>query len=120
MSYVADRVRDTSTTTGTGALTLANTAPTGFVTFATAFGAVSSTVSYCIDGGSTGEWEVGLGTFNGTAGLIRDTVLASSNSGSLVNFSSGTKAVFSTMAAALLTQTLVGAQLAQVRGWALS
>ena len=92
-TYYADRVKDTTTTTGTGALTLANSAPTGYQTFATALGAASvSNVPYTIEGGA--EWEVGTGTFNGTTGLTRVSVLASSNAGALVSFSAGTKNVF--------------------------
>jgi len=87
MAFVlADRVRETTTTTGTGTVTLAG-AVTGFQTFA-AIGN-GNTTYYTIAG------EVGIGTYtaSGTT-LARNTVLASSNSGSLVNFSAGTKDVF--------------------------
>lgn len=97
MTQYADRVKDTTTTTGTGTITLVNTAPTGFRTFASGFGAVSTIVSYAIV--LTGEWEVGVGTFNGTTSLTRTTVLASSNSNALVSFSAGTKSVFCVMPA---------------------
>ena len=93
MAFVlADRVRETTTTTGTGTVTLAG-AVTGFQTFA-AIGNANITY-YTIAGQGTSEWEVGIGTYtaSGTT-LSRDTVLASSNSGSLVNFSAGTKDVF--------------------------
>lgn len=93
MAFVlADRVRETTTTTGTGTITLAG-AVTGFQTFA-AIGNANTTY-YTIAGQGTSEWEVGIGTYtsSGTT-LARNTVLASSNSGSLVNFSSGTKDVF--------------------------
>jgi hypothetical protein len=93
MAFVlADRVRETTTTTGTGSVTLAG-AVTGFQTFA-AIGNGNITY-YTIAGQGTSEWEVGIGTYtaSGTT-LSRDTVLASSNSGSLVNFSAGTKDVF--------------------------
>lgn len=93
MAFVlADRVRETTTTTGTGSVTLAG-AVTGFQTFA-AIGNANITY-YTIAGQGTSEWEVGIGTYtaSGTT-LSRDTVLASSNSGSLVNFSAGTKDVF--------------------------
>lgn len=91
---LADRVRETTTTTGTGTVTLAG-AVTGFQSFA-AIGNANTTY-YTIAGQGTNEWEVGLGTYtaSGTT-LSRDTVLASSNSGSLVNFSAGTKDVFVT------------------------
>ena len=93
MAFVlADRVRETTTTTGTGTVTLAG-AVTGFQTFA-AIGNGNITY-YTIAGQGTSEWEVGIGTYTsaGTT-LSRDTVLASSNSGSLVSFSAGTKDVF--------------------------
>jgi hypothetical protein len=56
-----------------------------------------NTTYYCIAGQGTTEWEVGIGTYtsSGTT-LSRTTVLASSNSGSLVTFSAGTKDVFVT------------------------
>lgn len=94
MPLVADRVQETTTTTGTGAITLAGAA-TGFVAFSTAF--ANPTIVYYAIVGATTEWEVGIGTFTTT--LSRDTVLASSNSGALTNFSSGTKNVFSTLPA---------------------
>ena len=93
MAFVlADRVRETTTTTGTGTVTLAG-AVTGFQTFA-AIGNANITY-YTIAGQGTSEWEVGIGTYTsaGTT-LSRDTVLASSNAGALVNFSAGTKDVF--------------------------
>lgn len=93
MAFVlADRVRETTTTAGTGTVTLAG-AVTGFQTFA-AIGNANTTY-YTIAGQGTAEWEVGIGTYtaSGTT-LARNTVLASSNSGSLVNFSAGTKDVF--------------------------
>lgn len=86
---VKDRVRETSTTTGTGTLTLAG-AVTGFQTFSSAIGNTNTTY-YTITNGA--EFEVGLGTV--AAGtLARTTVLASSNAGAAVNFTAGTKDVF--------------------------
>ena len=87
---VKDRVRENSTTTGTGSLTLSG-AVTGFQTFSTAIGN-GNTTYYAIVSGS--EWEVGLGTVSAGA-LSRDTVLSSST-GSKVSFSAGTKDVFCT------------------------
>lgn len=88
-----DRVRDTTVTTGTGAVTLSGTPPTGYQ----AFSAVGNgnTTYYTITG--NGEWEVGVGTYS-SAGptLSRDVVLESSNGGSLVVFSAGSKDVFVT------------------------
>ena len=91
---VKDRVQETTTTTGTGTLTLAG-AKTDFQSFA-AIGD-GNTTFYSVAGTQTDEWEVGIGTYtaSGTT-LSRDTVLASSNSGSLVNFSAGEKNVFCT------------------------
>lgn len=117
MPVVADRVRDTSTTTGTGAVTLSGTAPSGFRTFATAFGSSSTLVRYAIVGGA--EWEVGTGTFNGTTGLTRESVVASSNANALVSFSAGTKDVFSTVSAPDVEAGGNGRALALARGWAL-
>lgn len=91
---VADRVKETTTTAGTGTITLAGAA-TGFQSFS-AIGN-GNTTFYTIAGQGTSEWEVGIGTYtsSGTT-LSRDTVLSSSNSGSLVVFSAGTKDVFVT------------------------
>ena len=93
---LADRVQETTTTTGTGTVTLAG-AVSGYQTFA-AVGDGNSTY-YTIAGGA--EWEVGIGTYtsSGTT-LSRTTVISSSNSGSLVSFSAGTKNVFVTYPAA--------------------
>ena len=99
---IADRVRETSTTTGTGTLTLAG-AVSGFQTFSTAIGN-TNTCYYTVVNGS--EWEVGLGTV--AAGtLARTTILKSSNAGSAVDFSAGTKDVFGTYPAdkAVLTDS---------------
>lgn len=88
---VADRVRDTTTTTGTGTITLSGTPPTGYQSFSAVGN--GNTTYYTINAGS--QWEVGIGTYSGAGPtLSRDTVLASSNSGSLVDFAAGTKDVF--------------------------
>jgi hypothetical protein len=88
---IADRVRETSTTTGTGTLTLAGAVP-GFQTFSTAIGN-TNTCYYTIVNGS--EYEIGLGTV--AAGtLARTTVLKSSNANAAVDFSAGSKDVFGT------------------------
>ncbi len=102
MALYADRVKDSTSITGTGAITLSGTAPTGFQSFATAFGATPQTVAYCIADQTGNNWEVGTGVFNGTTGLTRVTVLGSSNGGSLVNFTGGTQDVFCTAPAAYL------------------
>jgi hypothetical protein len=89
---VKDRVKETSTTTGTGTFTLLGAA-SGFQSFSVI--GDGNTTYYTIDGGT--EWEVGLGTYtsSGTT-LSRDTILESSNGGTAVNFSAGTKNVFVT------------------------
>lgn len=92
---VKDRVKETTTTTGTGTITLAGAAD-GFQAFSV-IGDGNSTY-YAIAGGT--EFEVGIGTYtaSGTT-LSRDSVISSSNSGSLVNFSAGSKDVFCTLPA---------------------
>ncbi len=117
MPFVADRCNETSTTTGTGDVTLAG-AVTQFQAFATAF-AVGSYVSYAIVGQTGSEWEVGEGTLTASTTLRRDRVLQSSNSNALVNFSAGTKNVFSTWSGRQSHKSGVGAIVAHARGWAL-
>ena len=95
---INDRVKETSTTTGTGAVALGG-AVTGFETFAAGIGN-SNTTYYAIFNTGTTQWEVGYGTLDGTsANLTRTTVISSSNSDSAVDFASGTKDVFCTMPA---------------------
>jgi hypothetical protein len=95
---LADRVRETTTSTGTTAVALAG-AYTGFQTFSAAVGG-GNTTYYTIANVSTGEWEVGIGAYTSSGNtLSRTTVLASSNSGSLVNFGAGSKDVFVTQPA---------------------
>jgi uncharacterized delta-60 repeat protein len=89
MPLLADRVKETTTTTGTGQLTLAG-APTGFQSFTTAFGNGAS-VYYVIAGGA--QWEIGIGT-TGAGTLTRETVLQSTNADALVDFVAGVKDVF--------------------------
>ena len=93
---VNDRVKETSTTTGTGTLTL-DGAVTGFETFSSAIGNTNTTY-YAIELPNTAEFEVGLGTVS-AGQLARTTVISSSNSDALVNFSAGTKNVFCTLPA---------------------
>jgi hypothetical protein len=92
---VNDRVKETSTTTGTGTFTLAG-AVLGFETFSTAIGNTNTTYYSIVN--ENGEFEVGLGTV-GAGTLARTTILSSSNSDAAVNFSAGTKDVFCTLPA---------------------
>jgi len=92
---INDRVKETSTTTGTGTLTLAG-AVTGFETFSSAIGNGNTTYYAIVN--SNGEFEVGLGTVSAAA-LARTTPISSSNSDSAVDFSAGTKDVFVTLPA---------------------
>lgn len=90
---VKDRVKETTTTTGTGAITLAG-AVAGFQAFSGVL-SDSDTTYYAIVHRDTAEFEVGLGTYSSST-LTRTTVLESSNSGSAVSFTSGTKDIFIT------------------------
>jgi hypothetical protein len=94
---LGERVWDITTTTGTGTLTLSNSPSKSFQSFLNGIGDGNS-CHYCIQEQSGSNWEVGIGTYtdSGTT-LSRDTVLASSNSGALVNFASGTKDVLVTV-----------------------
>jgi hypothetical protein len=94
---VADRVKETSTTTGTGTLNLAGAEP-GYQTFVAGVGNANTTY-YAIVNRATSEFEVGIGTVTDAATdtLSRDTVISSSNSDALVNFSAGTKDVICTL-----------------------
>jgi len=92
----ADRVKETTLTTGTGTVTLGGVV-IGFQGFVAGIGFGNSTY-YAITKDSDGSWEVGIGTV-GAGTLSRDTVLASSNANALVNFAVGTKTVFATTAA---------------------
>jgi len=94
-----DRVKELTTSTGTGTINLAG-AETGFVTFVAGIGNTNTTY-YAIVHQSANEFEVGLGTVSDASPdtLSRTTIISSSNSGSAVNFSAGTKDVFCTLPA---------------------
>jgi hypothetical protein len=87
-----DRVKETTTTTSTGAYTLAG-AVGGYQSFSVIGNA--NTTYYAVTNGT--DWEVGIGTYtaSGTT-LSRDTILESSNSGNAVNWGAGTKEIFCT------------------------
>jgi hypothetical protein len=96
---INDRVKETSTTSGSGDFTLAG-ASTGFVTFNSGIG-TSNTTYYCIFEQGTPNFEVGLGTLTGSTTFRRDTVLSNSagNTSKISFGSSTTKDVFCTMPA---------------------
>lgn len=106
MLIIADRIKETSTTTGAGALALAG-AMTGFRRFS-AVCSPGDTLYYAaqaVDGNGvpTGEWEVGLGTYSGVNTLTRTTPQASSNGGAAVDFAVGTKQVWLDLTASQLS-----------------
>jgi hypothetical protein len=96
---INDRVKETSTTTGTGTINLAG-AETGYESFVSGVG-TGNTTYYAIELNSANEWEVGIGTVTDAAPdtLSRDTIISSSNGDAAVNFSAGTKNVFCTLPA---------------------
>jgi len=97
-----DRVKETSTSTGTGDFVLAET---GFQAFASAL-ADGDTTYYAIEDGT--DWETGLGTWTeATSTLARTTVYESSNSGNAVDWGAGSKNVFITQPASRVATTTV-------------
>jgi hypothetical protein len=94
--FVADRVKETTTSTGTGTINLAG-AEAGFQSFVAGVGN-GNTTYYAIIDTSNETWEVGVGTITDADPdtLSRDTILASSNAGSAVDFAAGEKDVFVT------------------------
>lgn len=112
-----DRIKETSTTAGTGTLTLAG-AVAGYQSFSVV--GDGNTTYYAIVDGTANTWEIGIGTYtsSGTT-LSRDTVLESSSGGSAVSFSSNSKDVFVTYPAERAvatdaTQTLSGKTIANL------
>lgn len=102
MTASDNQVHETTTSTGTGNLTLSNV--DGRKDFNTAFGTGGTNVFfYFLSHRSTGEREVGKGHLSNSTTLVRDTVLESSNAGSLVNLSAGTIDVTSDYPAAFMS-----------------
>ena len=97
---INDRVKETSTATGTSqtVFAISGVAATGFDTFAAGIG-TSNTTYYAIFNQGTAEWEVGLGTLSTSTNLQRTTIITSSNSDAVVDFALGTKDVFCTLPA---------------------
>lgn len=107
MALYFDRVKETSITTGTGNVTVAGAA-VGYRAIDDVL-TVGQEAEICIAGQTSGvpaEWEVSLCTYLGANVFSRDTVIASSNAGALVNFSAGTKDVFITFSGDAI-QTIV-------------
>ena len=93
MFIVADRVQETTNSPGTGTATLLG-AVSGYQSFSTGIGA-NNTTYYTIADQTGSNWEVGLGALNSTGTVLtRTTVYSSSNSGSTVNFATGTQYVW--------------------------
>ena len=93
---LADRVKETTTTAGTGTVTL-DGASTGFQSFAVIGNA--NTTFYCIAGQTTSEWEVGIGTYTSSGTTLARTTVLSNSAGTqptALTFSAGTKDVFVT------------------------
>lgn len=88
-----DRVQETTTTTGTGDLTVA--AVTGYSTFNAAFGTGATNLFFYVINHDA-KWEAGVGYLSAATTLVRNTVLASSAGGAAENFGAGTKYVFNT------------------------
>lgn len=97
-----DRIKDTSTTTGTGDFTVSGSAPTGFRTFSAVY-SVGDPVAYAIVGQSSSEWETGFGIYSASNTIQRtDPRSGSAGDNTLVTFSAGTKDVFVDAVAAFM------------------
>lgn len=95
MAYVvADRVKQKTTSSGTGTITLGSSV-TGFQNFS-AVAATGDTFHYALVHLTDGSWETGIGTYNSGTGTVARSVQKSSNSNNLVDFATGDKEVFIT------------------------
>ena len=103
MSNVHDRVKETTTVTGTGAATLLG-AVTQFKTFTSRY-ALNENFEYAIVGQTGSEWETGYGYLSATNILVRAVIFESSNADAAVNFSAGTKDIFITVIADRVNKT---------------
>jgi len=107
MAFVInDRVKETTSTLGTGTVTLSG-AQLGFQSFSSGIGAGNSTY-YTIALGS--QWEVGIGSLTNATTFTRDTVISSSNASSLVSFTTGAKDIFSSLPAKWTPSPVMNAQ----------
>ena len=100
---IADRVRESSITTGAGSIALGG-AVTGYQTFGSVL-TTGDTTYYTIADQGGANWEVGIGTFTSPSTLARTTILSSSNGGSIVTFTAGTKDVFISLPASRTVQS---------------
>lgn len=117
MTDFADRVKETTATTGTGAITLGG-AVAGFQTFAAGFDNKPCVVGYAIEDGN--NWEIGEGTLNAAGNtLTRDTIFDGSSGTSPINLS-GTAKVFCTLSSNQVKRSNIGRVLALANGWALN
>ena len=82
---IADRVQDTTSTSGTGTITLAGVAPAGYRTFGSVC-ATNDFVPYEIYDPVANTWETGIGTYNSAGPTLTRSVISSSNSNALVSF----------------------------------
>ncbi len=96
---IEDRVRDTSTTTGTGPVTVSGTAPTNYRTFSSVCNVGDILRVVIVNQNSINEWEVSNSTYTTLNELTRTAIESSSNGGAAVNFSSGTKSVIHVLSA---------------------
>jgi hypothetical protein len=116
MSKLFDRVKETTTTTGTGNITLAGAA-VQYVAFSSVYSVGDDQISYAIVGQTGSEWEVGLGTYVSSNTLQRDLIYFSSNANAAVNFSAGTKDVWVNLSS--IEAYSLGRMTAMARGMAL-
>jgi hypothetical protein len=108
MAFVInDRVKETTSTLGTGTVTLSG-AQLGFQSFSSGVGAGNSTY-YTIALGS--QWEVGIGSLTNATTFTRDTVITSSSANALVNFSTGVKDIFVALPATWTPSPSMSAQI---------
>jgi hypothetical protein len=116
MPSFADRIRETTTTTGTGDITLSGTAATRHARFQDQH-QLGDRIRYCIEGQSGSEYEVGVGVLTGTTTLTRERVFESSNTDALVDFSAGTKDVYEVADARTAGAATFGMQAAMRMGY---
>ena len=105
LDLVADLVEETTTTTGTGNLTLAGASGVGLRTINAAIG-TNLRFSYAIGQDDQSQWETGVGYLSAATTMVRERVVASSNANALVNLSAGTKKVRVAMIAEFMNEEL--------------